>query len=203
MDALEVARLADEVTALRQGGDPAAVVDACTAALGLFRGESLFGASDADWLRPHRAQLETLRLRLIEDQLGARLDLGATGDVVGELEELVTAHPLREGLWEMLITALYRAGRQADALAAYRTRAGAAGRGARDRARAASCSDSSSRCSQQDPDLDAPAAPAPAAPAPASAPVTGGNLPPLSSIVGRPGPRARGGRRARSPPTGS
>ncbi len=63
--------------------------------------------------------MEGLRLRLIEDHLGARLDLGATSGVVAELEELVVLHPLREGLWALLITALYRAGRQADALAAY------------------------------------------------------------------------------------
>src|SRR5690349_9486580 len=68
VDTLEVARLADEVTAVRSTHDPDAVVDLCSAALGLFRGD-LFGASDADWLRPHRTQLESLRLRLIEDRL--------------------------------------------------------------------------------------------------------------------------------------
>ena len=51
--------------------------------------------------------------------MAARVELGAGGEVVGELEALVERHPLREGLWASLITALYRAGRQADALAAY------------------------------------------------------------------------------------
>ena len=51
--------------------------------------------------------------------MAARVELGAGGEVVGELEALVEQYPLREGLWASLITALYRAGRQADALAAY------------------------------------------------------------------------------------
>ena len=193
VDALEVARRADEITTLRQTGNPAAVVDAGRAALALFRGENLFGASDAEWLQPYRTHLETLRLRLIEDQLGARLELGSTGDLVGELEDLVTTHPLRESLWEMLITALYRAGRQADALAAYRT------------VREHLVEDLGiepgrelQRLEQQvlqhDPDLDAPTAPK--LTKPTSAPISGagagagagagGNLPPLAStLVGR------------------
>jgi predicted ATPase/DNA-binding SARP family transcriptional activator len=121
VDVLELARRADAVTRLVHAGDSAAVHAACSEALGLFRGDILFGASDADWLRPYRAQAEGLRLRLVEDQLRARLDLGASSDIVEALEELVAEHPLRESLWGLLITALYRAGRQADALAAYRT----------------------------------------------------------------------------------
>ena len=45
--------------------------------------------------------------------------LGDVGDVIGELEAAVATYPFQEGLWELLITALYRAGRQADALATY------------------------------------------------------------------------------------
>ena len=68
---------------------------------------------------PHRTRLEEVRLGLVEDAMAARVDLGAGGEVVGELESLVEKHPLREGLWASLVTALYRSGRQADALAAY------------------------------------------------------------------------------------
>jgi predicted ATPase/DNA-binding SARP family transcriptional activator len=120
VDALEVLRLAGTVATLRSTGDAAAARDASARALALFRGDLLPDAGDGAWLAPHLTRLEEARLRLTEDHLGARLDLGAAGELVGELESLVAAHPLREGLWVLLITALYRADRQADALEAYR-----------------------------------------------------------------------------------
>ncbi|GIF63816.1 SARP family transcriptional regulator [Asanoa ishikariensis] len=108
VDALEVLRLAE--------------VDGDTAtALAMFRGDLLLpGAGDGAWVAPHRTRLREARLRLTEDSLAARIDLGAAGELVGDLEGLVEAHPLRERLWALLITALYRSGRQADALTAYR-----------------------------------------------------------------------------------
>ncbi len=181
VDALDIVRRADQVTALRQAGDPAAALDACSAALALFRAESLFDANDAEWLRPFRSQAEELRLRLVEDSLGARVDLGATGEIVAELQELVAAHPLREGLWALLITALYRDGRQADALAAYRSvREHLVEELGLEPGRELQ------RLEQQvlehDHALDAPAAPMP----PLTRSAEGGNLPPLSStLVGR------------------
>jgi predicted ATPase/DNA-binding SARP family transcriptional activator/predicted negative regulator of RcsB-dependent stress response len=120
VDALQVLRLAESATSLRQAGDASAATAACATALAKFRGEILPSAGEGEWVAPHRARLDEARLRLTEDHLAARLDLGAAGEVIGELEGLVAAHPLREGLWKLLITALYRAGRQADALAAYR-----------------------------------------------------------------------------------
>ncbi len=181
VDVFELARRADDVTRLVRSGESAGARDASAEALALFRGESLFGASDADWLRPHRAQAEGLRLRLIEDQLASRLDLGASSDVVDELEELVAEHPLREGLWGLLITALYRAGRQADALASYRS--------VRERLveelglePGRDLQRLEQQVLAQDPALDAPA------PKPTHAPslITSGNLPALSSsLVGR------------------
>jgi predicted ATPase/DNA-binding SARP family transcriptional activator/tetratricopeptide (TPR) repeat protein len=118
VDALEVLRIAGTLPALRR--DPGTAVRVCAAALAMFRGDLLPAAGDGDWLGPHRARLAEARLSLIEDHLAARLELGATFELVGELEELVCAHPLSEGLWRLLITVLYRSGRQADALAAYR-----------------------------------------------------------------------------------
>ncbi len=58
-------------------------------------------------------------MALLEIQFAARLRMGHVADAIGELDAAVTAHPYREGLWELLITALYRVGRQADALATY------------------------------------------------------------------------------------
>jgi predicted ATPase/DNA-binding SARP family transcriptional activator len=119
VDALEVLRLAEQASAFRSAGDASTALDTCTTALAMFGGEILSGAGAGDWLIPHRARLEEVRLGLIEGQLAARLDLGASADVIGELEALVSAHPLREGVWALLMLALYRDGRQAEALATY------------------------------------------------------------------------------------
>jgi predicted ATPase/DNA-binding SARP family transcriptional activator len=118
VDALRVVSLAAIASAARRSGDAAAALEAATEALALFRGEILADAGDGDWVHPHRAHLDEVRLGLVEDQAAARVDLGAGTEVIAELEWLVGQHPLREGLWSSLIIALYRAGRQADALAA-------------------------------------------------------------------------------------
>ena len=120
VDALEALRLAAAGAAQLAAGDPAGAAATCRAGLALFGPEVLPAAGTAAWVLPHRTRLEEARLRLVEDELAARLALGAAGEVTGELESLVAVHPLRERLWSLLITALYRAGRQADALAAHR-----------------------------------------------------------------------------------
>ena len=112
--ATELAALAAEA---RGSGDPAVSLEHARAGLALFRGEVL--AEAGDWAAGHRTRLEEVHLGLVEDAMAARVELGAGGDVVGELESLVERYPLREGLWASLVTALYRSGRQADALAAY------------------------------------------------------------------------------------
>jgi predicted ATPase len=66
------------------------------------------------------ARLEELRLVAVEGRIEADLGLGLGAEVAGELEALVAEYPVRERLWRLLVLALYRAGRQADALAAYR-----------------------------------------------------------------------------------
>jgi len=115
VDALRVLR--DTVTAseLLATGDDRGAAHVSASALQLYRGE----IGDGDWAAPHRARLDEARMKLIETQFSARLRLGDVGDVIGELEAAVATHAYREGLWELLITALYRAGRQADALATY------------------------------------------------------------------------------------
>jgi predicted ATPase/DNA-binding SARP family transcriptional activator len=119
VDALEVLRRAEHAAAFRAAGDSSAALETCATALAMFGGEILPAAGDRDWVMPYRARLAEVRLGLVEDQLAARLDLGAAGEVIGELEGLVREHPLREGLWGLLMVALYRDGRQADALATY------------------------------------------------------------------------------------
>lgn len=120
VDAVQVLRLAEQAAALRATADPAGALRVCEQGLALFRGDVLPGAADATWAQPQRVRLEATRLRLLEDRVAAQADLGAAEELVAELEDLVAAHPSRERLWALLITALYRAGRQGDALAASR-----------------------------------------------------------------------------------
>ncbi|MGA9747982.1 MAG: BTAD domain-containing putative transcriptional regulator [Nocardioides sp.] len=117
VDAIHVVDLAGQASAARRAGDAMTALEKAGEGLRLFRGETLTG--DGNWAAPHRARLEEVRLGLLEDVMAARVDLGSGGELVGELETLVTQHPLRERLWASLMTALYRGGRQADALAAY------------------------------------------------------------------------------------
>ena len=96
-------------------GDHRGAAELSTHALARLGEETLPAAGD--WAAPHRTGFEEIRVRLLETQLSARLRLGDAA--IAELEAAVTAHPYQERLWELLITALYGAGRQADALAAY------------------------------------------------------------------------------------
>ena len=93
--------------------------DILRAALALWRGPALAGMADAPHAAAEAARLEEARLVALEDRIGADLACGRHGEVVSELDALTRAHPFRERLWGQRITALYRAGRQADALRAY------------------------------------------------------------------------------------
>jgi predicted ATPase/DNA-binding SARP family transcriptional activator len=88
-------------------------------ALGLRRGEPLAEFAYAGFADAERARLDELTLVATESRAGADLGLGRHGELAGELEALCREHPLRERLWELLILALYRSGRQAEALGAY------------------------------------------------------------------------------------
>ncbi len=89
-------------------------------ALSLWRGPALADVAYETFAQGEIARLEELRRTAIEDRIDADLALGRHAEVVGELEALVAAEPLRERLRGQLMLALYRSGRQADALAAYR-----------------------------------------------------------------------------------
>ncbi|MGP0029835.1 MAG: BTAD domain-containing putative transcriptional regulator, partial [Acidimicrobiales bacterium] len=89
------------------------------AGLGLWRGRALADVEGASWALAEIARLDELRLGAEESLLDARMALGLHRDVVGSAEAAVDAQPLREHRWATLMLALYRSGRQADALRAY------------------------------------------------------------------------------------
>jgi len=89
-------------------------------ALGLFRGRPLAEFADERFAEVEVARIEALRLEALEERVEADLVLGRHAALVGELEALLAAEPLRERPRAQLMVALYRCGRQADALAAYR-----------------------------------------------------------------------------------
>jgi predicted ATPase/DNA-binding SARP family transcriptional activator len=105
--------------ALARGADGLAA-ERLHAALGLWRGPALSDVADGGALVLEAKRLDELRLVSLEDRIGADLALGRHAELVAELELLVAEEPLREGLWRELVLALYRSGRQADALDAYR-----------------------------------------------------------------------------------
>ena len=88
-------------------------------ALGLWRGPALAEFAFEPFAQAEIRRLEELRLGALEERIEADLELGRHGDVVGELEALVGEHPLRETFRRQLMLALYRSGRQAEALDAY------------------------------------------------------------------------------------
>jgi predicted ATPase/DNA-binding SARP family transcriptional activator len=122
---------ADEVDALAfearvvEGRKAVAAGDMGTAsalladALELWRGPALAEFADLSFARSEAGRLEELRLSALEDRVESDLALGRHGSLPGELSALVADHPLRERLRGQLMLALYRAGRQADALRAY------------------------------------------------------------------------------------
>jgi DNA-binding SARP family transcriptional activator len=89
-------------------------------ALGLWRGDAYAEFADEDWARPEAHRLAELRLVAQERLLEAELACGRASEMIPEIEALAAAHPLRESFHAQLMTALYRAGRQADALRVYR-----------------------------------------------------------------------------------
>ncbi|MFE7571023.1 BTAD domain-containing putative transcriptional regulator [Streptomyces sp. NPDC057539] len=89
-------------------------------ALGWWRGPAYAEFADAAWARAERSRLTELRLRAVEQRAEARLSLGRVAEAVPDLDAHVAEHPWREDAWRLLALALYRAGRQGDALAVLR-----------------------------------------------------------------------------------
>src|SRR5262245_59868231 len=101
-------------------GDAVAAVTTLRGALGLWRGPALADVAYEPFAQVEIARLEELRLVAVEERIEAGLALGRQHDLVPELEALVAAHPVRERLCGQLMLALYRSGRQAEALRVFR-----------------------------------------------------------------------------------
>ena len=120
LDATRFERLAEAGRDALEGGEPAVAASRFGEALGLWRGRALADAAEVEPLAREGARLEELRLLATEGRVDADLALGRHAEVTSELEALVHEYPLRERFWSQLMLALFRGGRQSDALAAYR-----------------------------------------------------------------------------------
>lgn len=100
-------------------GRPDDCADTMARALALWRGPALADFSYEAFAQAEIDRLESLRMSAVDDRIRAELDLGRHAALVPELEALVACHPLREDLRGHLVLALYRSGRQAEALSAY------------------------------------------------------------------------------------
>jgi DNA-binding SARP family transcriptional activator/pimeloyl-ACP methyl ester carboxylesterase len=119
LDSCRFAELTAGASDAMAAGDPAAALQSLDEALRLWRGPALAGV-DAPSVRTEAGRLEELRLDALEARAGALLECGKLGEAIADLETLTAACPLRERLWSLRMLALYRGGRQADALRAYR-----------------------------------------------------------------------------------
>jgi DNA-binding SARP family transcriptional activator len=99
---------------------PTAAARTLRRALDLFRGEPLSDLAYERFAAPAIARFSELRLRVLELRIDADLAAARHAELVPELEELVAMHPVAEGFRAQLMLALYRCGRQADALERYR-----------------------------------------------------------------------------------
>jgi DNA-binding SARP family transcriptional activator/DNA-binding beta-propeller fold protein YncE len=120
LDAERFEQLVAQARRAFAGGEPAEAAECLRAALALFRGSPLAEFAFEPFARAEIVRLEELHLVALEERIDTDLALGRHADLVGELEGLVAAEPLRERLRGQLMLSLYRCGRQAEALEAYR-----------------------------------------------------------------------------------
>ncbi len=119
LDAARFEQLVAKGRRLLEEGETERASSTLSEALQLRRGEPLTEFAYAGFADAERAHLDDLTLEATEARAEADLVLGHHGELVGELEALCRAHPLRERTWELLMLALYQEGRQAEALRAY------------------------------------------------------------------------------------
>jgi DNA-binding SARP family transcriptional activator len=124
LDSDEFEQLLERARRARADGAPGLALGHLNQALGLWRGPALADFAAESFAHAEAARLDGRRLAAVEERIEAQLALGLHAELVAELEQRAADHPLRERLWGQLMLALYRSGRQAEALGAYqRTRA--------------------------------------------------------------------------------
>jgi DNA-binding SARP family transcriptional activator/Tfp pilus assembly protein PilF len=120
VDVLRFERLVAQGRRLAAAGETARSADVLREALALWRGPALAGLTDNAVLRRHAVKLDEMRLSVLEECVEHELACGCHDRLVEQLPALVAEHPLRERLAAALMLALYRMGRQAEAVAVYR-----------------------------------------------------------------------------------
>jgi len=121
VDAVRFERLAASGRQATEAQQPLFAIQRLTAALDLWCGDAFAEFARHPTVSAEGVRLDRLRLVAVEARIEAALTLGLNAQVASELEGLVRTHPTRERLWEQLMTALYRSGRQVEALDAFRT----------------------------------------------------------------------------------
>jgi predicted ATPase len=115
-DALQFEELLASARAALRAGDPRSAAETVAAALALWRGPPLLGLPASTWARAEAGRLEAMRLDVLEEGFEAALALGEHLEVAASVPAALEESPFRERLWGQLMLALYRCGRQADAL---------------------------------------------------------------------------------------
>jgi YVTN family beta-propeller protein len=120
VDLIRFERLVADGDAAVERREPGQAVAAYDAALALWRGDLLADLADYEFVTPLRARLDEMTVSMLESRIHAELELGHHLGLVAELGALVADHPLHEAFHGQRMLALYRSGRQSDALSAYR-----------------------------------------------------------------------------------
>lgn len=119
LDATEFVETLARARAAREAGELQDAAELFGRASRLWRGPPYAEVADCPLVLPESQRLSERRMRALEERIAVELELERHADLVPELSALVVEHPYREGLWAQLMLALYRSGRQVDALEAY------------------------------------------------------------------------------------
>ena len=119
VDAVRFEELLAETRSALRAGDVRGASDAVGSALALWRGPALQGLARTTWFSDEARRLEALRVDALEEQFEVALALGEHRELTPALRSALADNPFRERLWGQLMLALYRSGRQADALEAF------------------------------------------------------------------------------------